>query len=147
MMKLELNIENIDDAIAQIEKLEDRIENFPMRVIVSSSSRVGYAHMGGTHNPKDGVSKVIAGGDQIAFQEFGAGFTADTTVLETSESGYKVSYPGVWSKEHAGTFQRYRESGNPPLAYPYNRLPEHRMTREAERLDESICEEAERWFS
>lgn len=141
-MKLTLNFD--DNALNQF---YGRLEDFPMRVTVSSASRVGYSHMGGTHNPAEGVSKVIAGGDQVAFQEFGAGFTADTTVLETSESGYKPSYPGVWSADHARTFQRYRENGGSMLAYPYNRLPEHRMTREAEKLDEYICEEAERWFS
>lgn len=62
------------------------------------------------------------GSSLVAFLEFGTGFKTDTSHPYADDVPFAV-YEGSWSEQHAGTYQKWVESGKDPDKYPYNHLP------------------------
>lgn len=140
-MKIEVTWDNLDESIKQLKELAEKIKQFPKDVAQESMSHIGYSGTGVSYS--EGENKVFASGDQIAFAEFGAGFYADTTTLKVDGQSME-SYPGVWSEDHAQTFQNY--SGD-PSSYKYNRQPQHQMQNEVERLRSNTEQKAKDFFA
>ena len=140
-MTINITWGNLDEAIKQLRELAKKIEQFPKDVAQESMSHINYSGTGVSYS--EGENKVFASGDQIAFAEFGAGYYADVTTLNVNGQSME-SYPGVWSEDHAQTFQYY--SGD-PNSYKYNRVPQHQMQNEVERLRSDTEQKAKDYFS
>ena len=108
-----------------------KVTEAPKELARESARNVGYALV--IADTSDGENRVIAStaddDGNIAFSEWGAGFLASTVNLEGFSSA-----PGDWSADHARTFQTHLEKNLPPETYPHNRVPQLKMTNEAERL-------------
>lgn len=151
-MNLTITMTNLDDSIRQLKELAEKVREFPKDVARESMDKVGYGNMGISYG--EGMNEVFTDAEGIAFAEWGAGFYADTTTIETS-SGTFESYPGVWSKDHARTFQAwqfrqlsrlYTKARVHDSQYPYNRMPQHKMQNEAERLRNETEDKAKEYF-
>lgn len=143
-MKLTITLDNLDEAIRQLKQLAKQIEDFPKDVAQESLTHIGYPDTG--ISSSNGVNRVFAMGDGIAFLEWGAGYEADFTTIEVDGVGSLPSYPGVWSDDHANTFKHHLYSGQPHGTYPYNRSPQNKMTNEAERLRRDTETKAKGYF-
>lgn len=141
-MKIKISLDNLDTAIKQLEALEEKIRQFPGEVARESARRTGYKLA--VADIQDGRSRVIASSPQIAFEEFGAGFDAQTVDI-----GSFHTEPGSYSRDPVlgkGTFDQWIASGKPPEQYPYNRTPQKGMQKEAKRLISETKGKAERYF-
>lgn len=152
-MKLEITWDNLDTAIEQLKELAEKIKQFPKDVAQESMSHISYSGTGVSYS--EGENKVFASSHGIAFQEFGAGFYADETTLNIDGKNVS-SYPGVWSADHARTFQawQFRQLGRMNTServhdsqYPYNVEPSHTMQNEAERLRRDTEARAKDYFA
>lgn len=143
-MNLTITLDNLDESIRKLKELAELIRQFPKDVAIESMDSIGYSDTGVSYG--EGENIVYASGKEIAFEEFGAGYWADTTSLTLSDGGNIATYPGAWSEDHARTFQRHRESGEPTTSYKYNKLPQHKMQREAERLRNNTEQKAREYF-
>ena len=144
-MNIKIDLNNLDDAIKQIEDLEIRVENFTASIATEARDKVGYASMSVVHAGNSHT--VIATGDEIAFAEWGAGYTADITEgFEQLGGDPFVTYPGVWSESHERTFQHHQASGKDPSTYRYNRRPLRRMEKTAVDIHYNIAQKAREYF-
>lgn len=127
----------VEEAIKYLEELAVKLESFPSAVGFDSMMRIPYPHT--TSESGHGVTRIVSSGRGIAFEEFGAGFDADTY---TDEGFY--TEPGIWSQDHKQTFQNWNRD---PSMYPYNVTPTRYMRTEAERLPSAIIEKAREYFN
>lgn len=127
----------IEEAIAYLEHLEQKLLDFPVQVAMDSVNRIEYPNVM-ADTTAQGTTRIVAMGDQIAFEEFGAGFEADTFMHEDFRTRM-----GVWSYDHAQTFQKY---DGEPMNYRYNRTPKRYLRNEAERLPSEIMDKAREVF-
>ena len=147
-MTLEITMENLKESVKALRNLAKQIEQFPHDVAEESKTRVGYSNM--SHESEPGLNVVIAGGEGVAFKEYGAGFYAEETTIPLEGGGEMPNYPGVWSEDPVlgkQTFQHYLERDGSPDGYPYNRMPQMRMQDEAERLRNETENKAKGYFS
>lgn len=128
----------IDEAIAYLEQLEQKLLDFPTQVAMDSVNRIDYPNVM-ADTTAQGTTRIVAMGDQIAFEEFGAGFEADTFDYDAFHTE-----PGIWSEDHARTFQNYNGE---PENYRYNRTPKHALRDEAKRLPDEIMNKAREVFN
>lgn len=135
-MKLTITLDNLDDAIKQLKELAEKIRQFPKDVATESMDRIGYSSTGVSYG--DGENTVYAGGNGIAFEEFGAGFYAQVADFDDFHTE-----PGIWSADHARTFQNWQGQD---YAYPYNKQPQRKMQIEAERLRNETEQKAKDYF-
>lgn len=144
-MNIKINLDNLDDAIKQIEALQTKVENFTADLATETRDKIGYASMSVVHAGNSHT--IIASGDEIAFAEWGAGYTADMNEgFEQLGGDPFVTYPGVWSETHARTFQRHQASGKDPSTYKYNRRPLRRMEKAAVNIHYNIVQKAREYF-
>ena len=138
-MKLKITLDNLDEAIQKLEEFAQELQDFPFSVASESVANIKYPMV--TMDSGNGVSHIIATGRGIAFQEYGAGFEA-----ETGKIGDLDTYPGVWSEspKGKGTFATW--SGT-PSEYPYNVTPKDYMQNEVQRLIKETPGKARRYFS
>ena len=145
-MNIRINLDNLEQGVKDLERLISKLEYFTADVAEEARMGVGYNDVSVHHNGS-GSHTIIASGNQIAFEEFGAGYVADY------ESGFHEwggedfhTEPGVWSETHERTFQNHMESGKPPSTYRYNRIPQNRMQRTAQRLHSDTAQKASEYF-
>lgn len=144
-MNIKISLDNLDNAIKQLETLQGKVRDFSSDLAMDYRSQVGYSDVTVHHG---GNSQIIeASGDQIAFEEWGAGYDATYENGFTDLGGDQFeSKPGIWSESHEKTFQRHQESGKQPSTYRYNRLPRHRMESTARRIQGEIVQKARDYF-
>jgi len=144
-MNIKITLDNLDSAIKQIEELRSKVRDLSADLAEDYRTQVGYddvsIHHGGSN------ATIVASGEQIAFEEWGAGYTADYN------SGYEhmggdsfFTYPGVWSESHERTFQHHQESGKDPSTYHYNKEPKHYMENTARRIQTEIDQKVRERF-
>ena len=144
-MKIKITLDNLNDAIKQIEALKTKVENFTADLAEDAKSGIGYSSVSVNHSGEN--HSIIAEDDNIAFAEFGAGYMADTVDGFSRLGGDDfVSYPGIWSESHGRTFQHHQASGKDPSTYKYNRRPLRYMESTALRLHQSIEQKAREYF-
>lgn len=144
-MNITIDLENLDDAIKQIEDLEMRVERFTADVATDARDKVGYTSMSVVH--AENTHTIVASGDEIAFEEWGAGYPADMNVgFEQLGGDSFLTHPGIWSESHARTFQHHMQSGDPPSTYRYNRKPLRRMEKTAVDIHYNIAQKAREYF-
>lgn len=137
---------SLDDAIRQLEDLKTKLRDFSADFAEENRMNVGYANVSVHHNGQHSHT-IIASGDQIAFEEWGAGFTADVNSGFGDLGGDTFfTEPGVWSKDHAQTFQRWVEANKEPSAYRFNRQPLRRMETTARNMRNDVFRFAEERF-
>ncbi len=147
-MKIKITLDNLDDAIKQIEALQTKVENFTADLATEERDKVGYsavsvAHAGESHT----IMAHGSDGEDIAFVEWGAGYDASYEHGFTELGGDVFeSKPGIWSESHERTFQKHLESGKQPSTYRYNRLPRHRMESTARRIHAEVVQKARNYF-
>lgn len=147
-MNIKIDLNNLDDAIKQIEDFKTRVENFTADIATEARDKVGYSKMSVVH--EGGTHTIIASGsdgDDIAFAEWGAGYTADMNEgFEQLGGDPFVTYPGAWSESHERTFQHHQASGKDPSTYRYNRRPLRRMEKTAVNIHYNITQKARDYF-
>lgn len=137
-MELTITLDNLDESIEKLRELAHKLEQFPTEVAMESAHNIKYGEAVSTVDHHDGLNIVSVEGNGIAFQEFGAGFKAQTW----SENGFSTE-PGSWSIDHAQTFQNYQGD---PERYRYNQEPKMKVQNEAQRLQRDTEEKARRYF-
>ena len=140
-MKLTINLDNLDEAIRQLEELEWKLREFPHDVAKESADNIRYKNATTYVVSMDGENQIRVNGDQVAFQEYGAGFEADFDHI-----GNIPTYPGVWSDDHEGTFKKWLYYNHPEENYKYNRTPQRKIRTEVERLKSQTESKAEGYF-
>lgn len=125
-MNINISLDNLDKAIEQLNDLQNRLESFPEHLAKSASDDIK-SHYAITVTSQDGNTTIDAERKGIAFIEYGAGFYADETSIGDLES-----YPGVWSEDHAQTFQNWNGEED---KYPYNMYPHHYMESVVQTLE------------
>ncbi len=136
-MTLEITLDNLKESVKALRNLAKQIEQFPHDVAMESASNVGYSNV--NVEQTDSANIVTASGNQIAFEEFGAGFVA-----EVADIGDFHTEPGIWSEDHAKTYQNWKGDMED---YPYNRQPKMEMQKEAERLRNETENKAKGYLS
>ena len=137
-MNLTITLENLDESITALRELAHRIERFPTEVAYESAERVRYPGMSPYVVHMDGYNRVEQNGEGIAFEEFGAGFTAEQW---TGTNFSTMS--GEWSADHARTYQEWQGE---EVDYPYNKEPQMKMQNEAYRLEKETENKARTYF-
>lgn len=141
-----LDSRSIDKALKQLEDLKLKIRDFSADFAEESRMKVGYPNVSVIHHGQ-GKHTIVASDDQIAFMEWGAGFTADTNSGFGDLGGDSFfTYPGVWSKDHERTFQRWVASNKDPSAYRYNRQPLRGMETTARNMRSDVFRFAQERF-
>lgn len=148
-MNIKINLDNLDDAIQQIAKLETQMQSFTVDVTEEARLGVSYPNVSVKHNGS-GSHTIIAEGwqeNEIAFLEFGAGYVADTKDGFPEFGGDEFhTEPGIWSASHMQTFQKHQASGKAPSTYRYNRVPQNKMQRAAQKLVSNTAQKAREYF-
>ena len=144
-MNIKISLDNLDDAIKQVETLRDRVRDFPSDLAMDYRSQVGYSDVSVQHGANSQI--INASGDQIAFEEWGAGYEAsyEHGFMDLGGDQFE-SMPGIWSANHARTFQIHVASGKQPSTYRYNKMPRHRMESVARRIRSEIVQKARMYF-
>lgn len=140
-MIITISLDNLDEALRQVTELQEKVREFPHEVAQESADNIRYDKASTYMISTDGEHKVRVRGDQLAFQEYGAGFTADYDMI-----GNIPTYPGVYSEDHKETFQKHLAQGKAPGTYRYNRTAQRKMRNEVERLRRNTESKAQGYF-
>ena len=145
MNTIKIDLDNLDTSIKELETLCSKVRDFPSDLALDYRAQVGYSDVSVYHGA---ASQIInASGDQIAFEEWGAGYDATYEHGFTDLGGDQFeSKPGIWSESHERTFQHHQASGKQPSTYRYNKMPKHRMESTARRIQSEIVQKAMEYF-
>lgn len=110
----------IDDFM---DKLATEVTNIILSRFLEASGRGWNSNVTTPTFRREGHNRIIhAGGEQIAFLEFGAGAEAGPGVFPTIGNVTADFTPGSWSAEHGRTYQAW-EAGGYVGMYPYEQPP------------------------
>ena len=145
MINITIDLDNLDKSIEELKTLSDQVRDFSSDLAMDYRSKVGYSDVSVHHGGN--VQIIEASGDQIAFEEWGAGYDATYEHGFTDLGGDQFeSKPGIWSESHQQTFQHHQASGKQPSTYRYNKMPKHRMESTARRIQSEITQKARDYF-
>ena len=144
-MNIKINLDNLDSAIKQLEELRSKVRDFAADLAEEYRTQVGYENVSVKHGGSNAT--IVASGEQIAFEEWGSGYTADyNSGFEHLGGDPFLTYPGIWSASHERTFQHHQKSGKDPSTYRYNKEPKHYMENTANKIHAEIEKKAREHF-
>lgn len=126
-MNLTITLENLDESIEALNDLALKLEQFPHDIARDMANKVAYPSTNPYVISQQGLNTVVNEGDGVAFEEFGAGFVA-----ETWSNGTFSTEPGIYSRDPVlgkGTFEKHIAEGRPESEYRYNRKPGAKMQK------------------
>lgn len=150
-MTINLDLGNIDAAITALEKysqdIKAKAKETSKRIAEVGAEEVKRVDTPGVATnlvETDNGYRMEAKHRAIVFMEFGTGVKTESGAPYADKVSVDV-YPGSWSKDNAGEWERWLNEGNDPEDFPYNHAPRRgmywsmrRMVREAKDIAKAV---------